>query len=345
MYGGGLNKAAIAGTEDKHHDMINWGIIAPGKIARKFAQDLALSQDSSLYAVASRSLDKAQAFAAEYGARHAFGSYRELAQCAGVDVVYVASPHSHHLAHSLLCLQRGIPVLCEKPLAVNSRQTEALIGAAEANKTFLMEGMWTRFNPAFNYALELVQSGAIGAIRLLRADFGFQAPWLPEGRLYKPSLAGGALLDIGIYPVFAALCFLGPVERVLAQTTMTPTGVDETTAVLTTHTDGGIAVLDCSIAANTPTLCTLHGERGNITLKSRFHEAEDVLVELNGKAAMTISLPKTGCGLYHEIKAVEEALLNGWTEHPLMPFDLSRRLSLTLDRIRQQAGIRYPDFD
>ncbi|MAT53022.1 MAG: oxidoreductase [Saprospirales bacterium] len=324
---------------------MNWGIIAPGRIARKFAQDLALSKGSRLLAVASRSLERAQAFASEFGAKHAFGSYEELLSCPDLDVVYVASPHSHHAEHSLLCLRKGIPVLCEKPLAVNRRQVEAMIGAAEANNTFLMEGMWTRFNPAFSHALELVQSGAIGEPQLLRADFGFRAPYLPEGRLYNPALAGGALLDIGIYPVFAALSFLGAAKGIIAQAKLTETGVDATTGIVMTHESGAVSVLDCTIVADTDTVCSIHGEKGNITVQCRFHEADSVVVELKGEQARRIELPKTGIGFYHEIRAVEEALQHGWTEHPKVSHAFSRLLIDTLDRIRELAGIRYPDFD
>lgn len=325
--------------------MINWGILAPGKIARKFANDLALSEGSRLWAVASRSPERARDFAEAHGARHYFGTYEELVNCPGVDVVYVASPHSHHMQHTLLCLRKGLPVLCEKPLAVNQQQVEAMIGAAEANNTFLMEGMWTRFNPAFNHALELVQSGTIGAPGLLRADFGFLAPYLPEGRLYNPALAGGALLDIGIYPVFAALSFLGAPQHIAAQAIMSDTGVDLSTGMLMTHGGGALSVLDCTIVANSHTRCTIHGQDGNITLQSRFHEAEEVLIERKGQAPQTVTLPKKGIGFYHEIKAVEEALEKGWTQHPLMPHDFSRLLIQVLDRIRKAAGIRYPQFD
>lgn len=324
---------------------MNWGIIAPGRIARKFANDLALHEGSRLLAVASRSLERAQAFASEFGAEYAFGSYEELLSCPELDVVYVASPHSHHAEHTLLCLRNGIPVLCEKPLAVNRQQVEAMISAAEANNTFLMEGMWTRFNPAFSHALELVQSGTIGEPKLLRADFGFRAPYFPEGRLYNPALAGGALLDIGIYPVFAALSFFGTPERIVAQAKMTDTGVDATTGIVMAHESGAISILDCTIVADTDTVCTIHGEKGNITVQSRFHEADSILVELKGEKARRIDLPKTGVGFYHEIRAVEEALKNGWAQHPLMSHDFSRQLISTLDQIRDLAGIRYPDFD
>lgn len=325
--------------------MINWGILALGKIAQKFAHDLALSDESRLFAVASRSGQRAREFAKQFGAEHAFDNYEALVQCPGVDVVYVASPHSHHAEHALLCLRNGVPVLCEKPLAVNLQQVEAIVGAAEENNTFLMEAMWTRFIPAFSHALELVQAGVIGSPQLLRADFGFRAPLLPEGRLYNPALAGGALLDIGIYPVFAALCFLGDPKRIVAQAKLTTTGVDETTAMVMTHHNGAISVLDCTIAANSHTRCTIHGDGGNITILSRFHEAEKVLIEPTGEEPTTATLPKAGIGLYHEIKAVEHALKNGWKQHPLMPHDLSRRLMHTLDRIRGEIGLRYPLFD
>ncbi|RZL08150.1 MAG: Gfo/Idh/MocA family oxidoreductase, partial [Hymenobacter sp.] len=180
----------------------NWAILGPGNIARKFAQDLALVPQARLHAVASRSLDKAQAFATDFGAAHAVGSYEELLTVPDIDAVYIATPHSEHYAHALLCLRAGLPVLCEKAFAQNASQAQEMIAVAREKGVFLMEAFWTRFFPAIAQALDLVATGHIGEVKHLVADFGFNTPYQPTSRLFDPALAGGSLLDVGVYPLF-----------------------------------------------------------------------------------------------------------------------------------------------
>ncbi len=204
----------------------NWAILGLGNIAHKFAEDLALVPGARLHAVASRSLDKAQAFAATYGVPHAVGSYEDLLAVPDLDAVYIATPHSEHHAHTLLCLRAGLPVLCEKAFALNARQAQEMIEVAQAQGVFLMEAFWTRFFPAIGHALELVRAGRIGEVKHLVADFGFAATYEPAGRLFDPVLAGGSLLDIGVYTLFISQLFLGTPTTVRAVATPTGTGVD-----------------------------------------------------------------------------------------------------------------------
>ena len=324
---------------------INWGIIAPGRIAHKFAHDLALAEGNQLHAVASRSLDRARIFAAKYGAPHTFGSYEDLVHCPELDVVYVASPHTGHCEHALLCLENKIPVLCEKPLAMNEGQVRRMVDAARQNDTFLMEALWTRFIPLFEKTMELVANGVIGGLKSLRADFGFKADFPPEHRLFNPALGGGSLLDVGIYPVFAALIFLGKPDTIKALAIMGETGVDESCGMLFHYPENRLAILDSSVAVNTETVAVLYGEKGTIELHGRFHEPRKMTLALyNGKVENT-EMPFTGNGYYYEIMAVAECLRQGKTECEKMPLDFSLRLIQTLNETRRVAGIVYPGLD
>ncbi|MGB7784631.1 MAG: Gfo/Idh/MocA family oxidoreductase, partial [Salinimicrobium sp.] len=206
---------------------IKWGIIGPGQIARKFARSLQEVDDAQLYAVASRTLERAEAFAEETGAAKAFGSYEEMLMDAEVDVVYIATPHVFHKEHTLLSLKHGKPVLCEKPFAINRAQVKEMISNAKEKRVFLMEAMWTPFLPHIIYLREVLSSGKYGKVKRLTADFGFAAAFDKNGRLFKKSLGGGSLLDIGIYPIFLALHTLGKPEKISAKAQMSSTNVDE----------------------------------------------------------------------------------------------------------------------
>ena len=188
---------------------INYGIIGPGRIAGSYCRALEQSPGSKIYAIASRDEHRAQEFAKQFKADKSYGSYEELVRDPDVDVVYIATPHSFHEQQSILCLKHKKPVVCEKPLALSAASVKRIIVASKASKTFVMEGMWSRFNPAIIKAKEFIDDGAIGQVRHLFADFGFQKPYDPKGRLYDPSLAGGSILDVGVYPLFLALFILG----------------------------------------------------------------------------------------------------------------------------------------
>ncbi len=324
---------------------INWGILAPGRIAHKFADDLGLVKNARLHAVASRSLERAQVFAKKYGASHAFGSYEELANCPDLDVVYVASPHSGHVGHSIFLLENKLPVLCEKPLAINSKQVQEMVSAARANDTFLMEAIWTRFIPVFDKTIEMVGSGLIGKLNTIRADFGFKADFDPASRVFDLALGGGSLLDVGLYPVYAATQFLGKPEEVKAVATKGATGTDDSCAMLFRYPGNRLAILHSYVANHTDTVAWLYGEKGNIKIHGRFHEGERATVSIFGKKEEEIYLPKTGHGYFHEILAVNDCLLAGRKECEKLPLDFSILMMQNLDAVRKEAGIFYPGFD
>ncbi len=323
---------------------IRWGILGCGKIANKFAADLRLVDGAVLHAAASTDPGRARAFAAAHGFTHAFGSYFEL--CASdVDVIYVATPHGLHHEHVRLCLQHGKAVLCEKAFTLNSCQLDDLIGLARERKVFLMEAFWTRFIPQFLRMRQVVDAGTIGEIKMISADFGFKAPVPAAPRLYEPSLGGGALLDIGIYPVFLALSLLGRPESVSAAMTSYPTGVDEQIAMSLQFPSGAMASLHASFAADTPVEARINGTLGRIVLTPRFHNptSSSVILELPGQEPQLLIGPSGhGGGYQYEARHVQECLAAGLTESPLLPLDFSRQLMETLDRLRASCGIRYP---
>jgi predicted dehydrogenase len=321
----------------------NWAILGLGNIAHKFAQDLALVPHARLHAVASRSLAKAQEFGATYGAAHAVGSYEELLQVPDLDVVYIATPHSEHHAHTLLCLRGGLAVLCEKAFARNAHEAREMIAVAQEQGVFLMEAFWTRFFPAIIEAVELVRAGVIGEVKHLVADFGFAATFQPEARLFNPALAGGSLLDIGVYPLFISQLFLGTPTTVRAVSTPTPTGVDQNCAMALAYADGATATLFSTLAATTNNQCVLYGTKGQLQLSGRFHAPTGVEVRIAGQDEPQVtSSPKTGHGYHHEAAHVQWCLEQGLTESPLLPLASSLTLMQLLDAVRDQIGLRYP---
>ncbi len=324
---------------------INWGILAPGRIAHKFASDLKLVPGAHLHAVASRSLERATAFASEHGVAHTFGNYRELLECPDLDVVYIASPHTEHCAHTLLCLEKKIPVLCEKPFAMNRAQAQRMVAAARANDTFLMEALWTRFVPTFEEMLRLLQDGAIGELKMLRADFGFRANFPPEHRVFNTSLGGGALLDVGIYPIYLALATLGMPENIKASAVFGESGADDSCALIFEYPGNRLAVLDASIALKTNTEAFLYGEKGTIHLHARFHQPHELSLSFYDKPSEHVAIPFTGYGYFHEIVEVNECLLAGKKESEKMPLHFSLQMMEVLDWAREETGIVYQGID
>ncbi|MGM1054253.1 MAG: Gfo/Idh/MocA family oxidoreductase [Bacteroidota bacterium] len=317
-----------------------WGIIGPGKIAGKFATDLGMVPGAELYAVASRDIEKAKTFSAEYNFKKSYGSYEELATDTEVDIIYVATPHVFHQEHTLLCLKNKKAVLCEKPFAINSRQVEEMILTAEENKIFLMEAMWTYFLPHYQYILDLVKTKKFGTIKSLKADFGFAAPYLPEKRLYNKVLGGGSLMDIGIYPLFAALSLMGIPNTIKAQAKMSDTGVDESCDIDLTYEHGAVACLSSAINLKIPTIATITFEQAIIILQNRFHEPTSVLINSGGNKE-EITFDVTSRGYNYEAIHVQQMLSEGRTESTIMTFQKSRELIALLDSVREEIGLIY----
>ena len=322
-------------------DAVRWGILGTGKIAKAFANALKDVPDAVLAAVASRSLDKAQAFAAEFGAAAAFGSYEELVAAQGVDLVYIGTPHPQHAENALMALRAGKGVLCEKPFAMNLREAERMVTLARSKRLFMMEAMWTRYLPAFIETRRIVESGEIGKASQVVADFGFTANFGPEHRVFNPELGGGALLDLGIYPLSIAAALLGPVQEIKAQAVKGPTGVDVQSGFTLKHAGGGMSVCSCSFLARTPCELTVSGEKGSVRMNTMFHRAKTVTVTLDDGSSRTIDTPYLGNGYVHEVIEAQRCWREGLIESPSMKMEETLALMGVMDEIRRQIGLTY----
>ncbi len=320
----------------------NWAVLGCGKIARKFSQDLKLLPNARLYAAASRDYGKAALFAGELGFEKAVGSYAEMVADPSVDVVYVATPHSFHRDHVMLCLKAGKAVLNEKAFALTLREAREMVETARGKRLFLMEAFWTRFQPSFCKALEIVRSGELGALKMVRSDFAFNGPKEPLNRLYNLSLGGGSLLDIGIYPVFAALSALGAPARIKALASFAATGAEESIAIAFQYPGGELASLYSSFAAHSFVTTEYACEHGSVRMERRWIAPTTVHVWHTGGKEETYRFESPGMGYQYEAAHVMECLDAGKTESDLLPLDFSLMLMETLDRIRAEAEIRFP---
>jgi predicted dehydrogenase len=320
----------------------NWGIIGLGKIAQKFADDLAHVPNAKLHAVASRGLSKAQEFADHYNTPHAYGSYEEILDCQDLDIVYIATPHNLHYQNTMMCLNAGVAVLNEKPFAVNLRQAQEMVMTARQKGVFLMEALWTRYHPSVAKVLEIVNAGTIGQLVHIQADFGFKPVFDPKSRIFDPELAGGSLLDIGIYPLFISKLLLGHPKTVKAVATPAPTGTDMNCAMALAFENGATASLFSTVNATTDTVATIYGTEGKILMHSRFHETFGITLTLTGRPPQEIPCERLGWGYPYEAMDAQRCLAEGRTENNLWDLQKSLEMMALMDDIRQQCGIVYP---
>lgn len=324
---------------------VRWGVLATGGIAAAFTADLVDLPDAEVVAVASRSTESAKAFAERFGIPRAYGDWRALAQDDDIDVVYVATPHSAHRAAAGLCLEAGRGVLCEKPFTLNTREAEELVALARGRGSFLMEAMWMYCNPLIRRVAELVRDGAVGEVRSVQADFGIAGPFPPSHRLRDPLQGGGALLDLGVYPVSFAQLLLGEPADVTARAVLSDEGVDLQTGALLSWDSGALASLHCSIVSGTATSASVTGSRGRIDIPDGFFFPDRFVLHRDGRDAEEFAAdPADGPrnSLRHEAQEVMRALRAGETESPLVPLDGTLAVMRTLDAIRDRVGVRYP---
>ncbi|WP_299061619.1 Gfo/Idh/MocA family oxidoreductase [uncultured Polaribacter sp.] len=319
--------------------IIKWGIIGPGKIANKFAADLATVKDAELVAVASRSQDKANEFSKKFNVKKAYDSYFKLAQDDDLDAVYIATPHSFHKEHTILCLQNNKAVLCEKPFAMNLEEVSKMISVAKEQNVLLMEGLWTNFLPHYRYVLELIKKEKFGKLLELKADFGFMTPFDESSRLFKKEVGGGSLLDIGIYPIFTALSTLGLPEKINAKATFFENGADSE-CHMTFNYKNAKASLKSTFLKETPTEAIFTFEKSIVKINTRFHEPTTVSVFLDDKEEIIDFNYKT-IGFSFEIEHFNQLLREGKKQSDIMTFDFSKTLIKTLDEVRNSIGLIY----
>ncbi len=323
---------------------LNWGVLACGRIARKFAADLQLVEGGTLYAVASRDLNRAKEFANEFPSEKIYGSYLELVQDPHVDVVYVASPHAMHPDHTKLCLEHGKAVLCEKAFALNYTDALEMVNLARSKNLFLMEALWSRFLPHYLKVREMISGGMIGDLKGVIANFGFKSTQTEDGRHFNPSLGGGSLLDIGIYNVFFAQSILGIPDQIRSSMNTSSTGVDEQCSIIMNYKNGKMATLFSSFASNLETDADIFGTKGRIRLTNRFYEPTSTILyypdQIDSRLEIRID-KEPGWGYQHEIRHVHQCLEAGLTESPMHSLDDTLSLMNTLDAVRRSMGLEY----
>lgn len=326
-------------------ERVRWGVLATGGIAASFTADLLDMPDAEVVAVASRTEAGAKAFAERFGIGRAYGDWASLAADEDVDVVYVATPHAAHRRAAGLCLGAGRPVLVEKAFTLNAPEAVELVALARARGLFLMEAMWMYCNPLIRRLKGLVDDGAIGTVRAVHADFGIDGSFPATHRLRDPAQGGGALLDLGVYPVSFAQLFLGELTGVSAAATLSPEGVDLQTGMVLSYDSGALAVLHCAVNAHTPVVASVTGSEGRVEIPGGFFYPERFVLHRDGKEPREfVTDPADGPRdtFRHEAAEVMRCLRAGAVESPLVPLDGSLAVMRTLDAVRERTGVRYP---
>lgn len=320
---------------------IKWGIIGCGKIAHKFIQDFEYIDNGEVVAVGSRSKGKAEDFAAQYGVEKAYGSYEELAADPEVQAIYIATPHNFHLEHMKLCFKYDKAVLCEKPITVNAGELQKALEIAQSKNLFLMEAMWTWFLPAVLKARQWIEDGRIGEVKFLRADFGFNAEFDKAGRVYNPNLAAGSLLDIGIYPLAIAEFLIdSDIRKIQSVGYLGSTGIDEYNAMSVEYENGVFAQLSSGVVSDLHNDAYILGTKGLIRIEN-FWRAKKVILETpEGRDTFEDTLPSHGYN--YETVHVNELLLAGKKESPVVTHDKSMLSMQRMDAIRKEIGLKYP---
>jgi dihydrodiol dehydrogenase / D-xylose 1-dehydrogenase (NADP) len=325
-------------------DNIHWGILGCGRIADSFAQGLRTLKGARLTAAASLTTGRAEAFAKRFNIPKAYTDYESLVADKDVDVVYIGTLHNAHKPNTLLALERGKHVLCEKPFALNAREAAAMIRKAREKKLFLMEAMWTRFLPASRKIKRLLDEGLLGDIRYLRAEFGFAAKWNPEDRLHNLNLAGGSLLDLGIYPVSYARWVFGKKPQSLHGTAhLGQTGVDENSSYYFQYDGGASALLFSSFRINTPDAALIGGTGGYLRIPVFFHPRRFIHQPSNSRLPKIHHLPYRSTGLQYQAREVMDCIRSGRRESTVMPLDETLEIMETLDGLRRPWGLVYPE--
>lgn len=322
----------------------SWGILGPGGIAQAFAKDLTFIEGHTIGAVGSRSIANAEKFANTFGGT-AYGSYEELVADSSIDAIYVATPHPAHHDNVILALNAGKPVLCEKPFSVNAKQAQAMVDAAAKNKVALMEAMWARFLPHYAKVREIVASGVLGPILSIHADHGQRLADQGIARLVDPQLAGGALLDLGIYPISFAHMILGNPTSITSKAVMTDRGVDAQTSMIFSYENGAQAVLTTTMIEQTPCRAVVAGLHGWLEIDRTFYNPASMRVILNDGSVTEYPSAYTGHGLREQAESFKQIVQSGAVESKVLTWKDTVDIMKSMDTVRSQIGLRYPFED
>ena len=323
--------------------IVRWGIIGPGRIASLVIKDFPYVSGAEAVAVASRSVERAQAFATQHGLSRAYGSYREIMADESVDVVYIATPHPQHHAIALAAIAADKAALVEKAFTATVAGAEQVIAAARNRQVFVMEAMWTRFQPAIVTARALINDGAIGEVRQLQVDLGVDRPYDPSDRLFDPAQGGGAMLDLGVYVVSFAQYFLGTPDRIDVSGSLAPTGVDAEAGLLLGYDDGRVATLLISLKHHTPGAARIQGTNGWIEVPPRFHHPHRIVLHRRGREPETINKPPLGTGYSHELIEVTERVRAGAIESVIMPLQDTLAVQRILNEACEELGVFHTE--
>jgi len=319
-----------------------WGILASGGIAQAFARDLSYFNNHIVAAVGSRSQESADAFAAEFPGCVAYGSYEDLVNDPSLDAIYVATPHPYHVSNTVLALNAGKPVLCEKPFTINAKEAREMKAAADANGVALMEAMWARFLPHMHKVREIVASGVLGDIWAVEADHGQRLSDYANPRHWEPSLGGGALLDLGIYPISFAHMVLGKPDSITSSATFTDKGVDASSTAIFNYKSGAQAILTSNMMVSTPCRATICGTLGKIEIDRTFYNPASMRVIMHDGTTTEYPNDYKGHGLREQAKEFERVVRAGDMSSPILTPDESIEIMGSLDEIRRQIGLIYP---
>lgn len=319
----------------------SWGILGPGGIARAFAKDLTLLEGHTVGAVGSRSLSNAQSFADVFGGT-AYGSYEELINDSTIDAIYVATPHPAHHDNVISALDAGKAVLCEKPFAVNAKQAQAMVDAASRNKVALMEAMWARFLPHYAQVREIIASDVLGPIISIHADHGQRLADQNISRLIEPQLAGGALLDLGIYPISFAHMILGNPVAINSSAVMTDKGVDAQSSMIFTYENGAQAVLTTTMIEQTPCRAVVAGLNGWLEIDRTFYNPASMRVVLNDESVTEYPNTYSGHGLREQAESFKQLVQSGKLQSDILSWKDTVDIMKSMDTVREQIGLKYP---
>jgi predicted dehydrogenase len=322
----------------------SWGILGPGGIARAFAKDLTLLEGHTVGAVGSRSLSNAQSFADDFGGT-AYGSYEELINDSTIDAIYVATPHPAHHDNVISALDAGKAVLCEKPFAVNAKQAQAMVDAATRNKVALMEAMWARFLPHYAQVREIIASDVLGPIISIHADHGQRLADQNIPRLVEPQSAGGALLDLGIYPISFAHMILGNPAHITSHAVMTDKGVDAQTSMIFTYESGAQAVLTTTMIEQTPCRAVIAGLNGWLEIDRTFYNPASMRVVLNDGSVTEFPNTYSGHGLREQAESFKQLVQSGKLQSDILSWKDTVDIMKSMDTVREQIGLKYPFED
>ncbi|HJA92075.1 MAG TPA: Gfo/Idh/MocA family oxidoreductase [Candidatus Eisenbergiella merdipullorum] len=320
---------------------LKMAIMGTGKIASDMAETISRMEEVECFAVGSRSLEKAEAFAKKYGFQKAFGSYEDLVKEKEVELVYIATPHSEHFANAMLCIRHKKPVLCEKAFTANAKQARELLDRAEEENVFITEAMWVRYLPMLETIRQELENGAIGSPTMLTANLGYQMSGVP--RLQNPELAGGTLLDVGVYPInFARMLFGDKIIKITSACTYTDSGVDEQDCITFLYEDGRAAQLAASMLSVSDRRGTVYGTKGFMVIENISNFESLTVYDMNYREVKKIGRPAQITGYEYEVRACIRALTEGKLECEEMPHEETLRVMELMDGLREEWGVKFP---